>query len=206
MRTRATAFRRLQVITLALLVGGCDQPAPTQAVGEGSAAMGVVTADHMHPGEALPLHVRGVATLIRQEFAPDFGPPLFGRSLFDGRCSVPSDYVIRFFLQGQATHLGRFTSTAEHCSEIDFQTGLSSIVDGILTLTAADGDELWDHYKGQVTPSDGATETHSFLGGSGRFAGASGGGTSHVVCDRDAGTCVFELEGVLRYDASDRSR
>lgn len=206
MTTRAAALHALPAIAMALFAGGCDQPPPTDAVDEASAAMGPVTASPVRAGQKAPFRVSGIATLVRQELAPQFGPPRFGKSTFGDRCSIPSDYIIRFSLEGQATHLGRFASTAEHCSLIDFPTGATSIHDGILTLTAADGDELWDRYEGQVAPTDAAAEIHTFVGGTGRFAGASGRGMSHVDCDRAAGTCVFELEGVLRFDASRRRR
>lgn len=154
--------------------------------------------------QELPFRLSADAIVLGQEFAPGFGPPTFGRSDFDGRCSVPSDFVVGFALEGQATHLGSFTGVAEHCSQVDFAQGGSTISDGVMVLTAADGDELWTSYV-RVTLGEGQPEDHEFTGGTGRFAGASGRGLGHPDCDRSTGTCTFELEGVIVYDASDRS-
>lgn len=186
----------------ALLALACGGSAPTDPTGEPAAA-----ANRGQPGQELPFRMSGGAVLLGQEFAPGFGPPTFQRSDFDGRCSVPSDFVIRFSLEGRATHLGNVTATAEHCTRIDFQTGLSSWRDGVLIFTAADGDQLWDSYEsaGSFPPPDPdvpSRELHEFTGGTGRFVGASGEGMSHVACDTSAGTCVFEMEGVIVYDAS----
>lgn len=191
------------LMTLAILAGGCDRPLPTEGIHEEPAALGLVAASHTQAADDVPLRIKGSATLKGQEFAPGFGPPTFGRSTFDGRCSAPADFLIRFTVQGQATHLGRFTASAEHCSRIDFQAGrTAAITDGVLTYTAANGDELRSVYERGPDPG----EDHEFVGGTGRFASASGGGTAHVACNRATGTCVFDLEGILHYDASDRSR
>lgn len=203
MTTRITAFASAPLVTLVLLGTACDEPLPTEALHEEPAVVGPVAASHARAPEALPLHIMAGATLEAQELAPGFGPPTFGRSTFDGRCSSPADFVISFAVAGQATHLGRFTASAEHCSQLDFQTGATSaITDGVMTFTAANGDQLWDHYQRGAAPA----EDHEFVGGTGRFAGATGQGTAFVSCNRQAGTCTFELTGALQYDASDRSK
>lgn len=150
----------------------------------------------------VPFRLDASAVLLAQDFAPDFGPPLFGKSDFDGRCSTPSDFLIRFGLVGEATHLGALTGTAEHCSQVDFQTGASSVTDGVMTLTAANGDELHATYMGQPGPR-GLEEHLTFVGGSGRFESATGNAISRPTCDRSAGTCVLVSSGGIAYDAAD---
>lgn len=194
----------IAVICLTFLSGsaGCD------GTGE---AVGPVDASspefNVHsPGASVPIAGRGTAILEMQQRAPGFGPPEFGRSDFGGRCSVPADLLQRFVLTGQARHLGRFTATLEHCTRIDFQAGRGEWGDGVSVFTAADGDQLWDTYTGRTAPSGQGfeDEIHVFAGGTGRFAGASGIGLFDGDCDQATGTCVFELEGFISYDASDR--
>jgi hypothetical protein len=193
--------------TLAILAMACDEPLPTTALDEGPASWDLVAAGHRQPGDEVPLRLKADGTFVGQDLAPGFGPPMFGKSTFDGRCSVPSDVVNRFSLEGQATHLGRLTALVEHCVQLDFQTGLGTITDGRITYLAANGDELRSHHEGASEETGtGSVSHHQYVGGTGRFAGASGEATSHTVCDRSAGTCVFSLEGVLRYEASARSR
>lgn len=163
-----------------------------------------IAANHGQPDKELPFSLSGDAVLLGQDFAPDFGPPVFGRSDFGGRCSVDSDFVIRFAIEGEATFLGRLTATAEHCSQIDFTTGLTTITDGEMVITSAYGDELWASYD-RTTPGAGEPEQVEFTGGTGQFVGASGGGLAHPICDRATGTCTYDLEGVIVHDASDQA-
>lgn len=189
---------------LTLLIVGCGEPNPTAPSSGTEASLdrlaAPVKAASADPQE-LPFSLSGDAVFVGQDFAPGFGPPTFGRSDFGGRCSLQSDFVIRFSMTGQATDLGEFTGEFEHCVRVDFQAGLHEDIDGIATLTAANGDELWDRYGS----SPGDPEDHRFVGGTGRFENASGGGAGSVVCDQDTGTCVFELEGEIVYDASDNA-
>ncbi|HSM36729.1 MAG TPA: hypothetical protein VK837_10070 [Longimicrobiales bacterium] len=182
---------------LALMATACDAPDPTAPLATDRGRFAPAQAQ-----VARPFRLRADAALLAVDFAPDFGPPLFGKSDFGGRCSMPSDFVVSFALEGQATHLGRFAGVAEHCSQIDFATGNTSVIsDGELILTAANGDELWTNYVrfglGEEVPED-----HVFVGGTGRFAGASGGGPGRPDCDRATGLCTFTLDGVIAYAAS----
>lgn len=184
-----------------LLAGGCESPVA------GPAPVGVaLAASRGVPGHDVPLRLTGHAVLVGQDFAPGFGPPTFGRSTFEGRCSVPADFILRFAMRGEATHLGRYTAELEHCTRVEFATGLTAVHDGEAAFTAADGDRLLDRYE-RLVPGSGSAgdpEHHRFVGGTGRFAGASGEGLLLTHCDRAAGTCDVELEGVISYDASDR--
>ena len=190
----------LTVLTLlALLSGGCERSIPTSPVADAATPRSSLD----EQGEGLPFHFSGEAVFLGRDLARDFGPPNFGKSEFDGRCSVPSDFVIRFSIAGQATHMGDVTASDEHCSVLDFATGRTlSDSDGEMTITAANGDELWVRYH----RSPGEQAHPQFTGGTGRFTGASGEATMQATCDRAAGTCVLEIEGVLAYDASQRSQ
>jgi hypothetical protein len=71
--------------------------------------------------------------------------------------------------QGQATHFGRFTVTGDVAVDV-----ITGIPDGTWTLTAANGDMLFLAMGGH-----GIDDTHGFgaftvVGGTGRFAGATG--------------------------------
>jgi hypothetical protein len=200
-----TPFLTYVLALLWLPLAGCDQPVPTGLADDYAPAMARVEARHGEPGEELPLHIEAGAVLLAQNRHPDFGPPTFGKGDFDGRCSRPSDFVISFQLDGQASHFGLFAGRVEHCTQVDFQAGNVTTSDGILVFTAANGDELWGTYQGE--PSGAGTAEHMvFDGGTGRFASASGGGIGLADCDQAAGTCVFVLDGVIAYDASDRAR
>lgn len=188
-------------LVAALAVGSCDRPAPTEAAGPGS-LIAPVEASLARRGGDRPMRANGGAVLLSQTLAPDAGPPLFGRSDFDGRCSEPSDFTISFRLEGQATHLGRITAVAEHCSWVDWELRDSWTNDGVMMFTAANGDDLWATYEGEPSGT-GTREVLTFTGGTGRFASASGGGIFFVDCDRTTGTCVWEFTGTLSFDASD---
>ena len=118
-------------------------------------------------------------TVAGVDFAPGFPG---GTSTFEGRCSVPSDYVISATYEGEMTHLGRATGQTSHCTQIDWQTGTSTYSDGLLTAMAANGDEIYGHYDNGVSGIDPQSGMYWFeddftiTGGTGRFANASGGG------------------------------
>ena len=181
-------------------LGGCGSAA-TGPDRDAAAKRPDVVASH-GASEPLPLRMTGIGLLRGQDFAPGFGPPDFGKSDFGGRCSVPSDFVIRFSLDGEGAHLGSYAADLEHCTHIDWATGFSTLLDGVVTITAANGDELWGRYE--RSGGSGTPEHYLFNGGTGRFADASGEGMALVACDRATGTCEFQLEGWILYDASDR--
>lgn len=72
---------------------------------------------------------------------------------------------------GRATHLGAFTLSGTHC-----ESWLHSY-DGLMTLTAANGDQLTGTYDTTWEFRDGQVEVQGWLnidGGTGRFAHATG--------------------------------
>ncbi len=117
---------------------------------------------------------------------PEGQAPFSGAtSLFDGRCSRPSDYVIYAAFDGEATHGGRFTGDGSHCSQLHLTPqgpGAVTYSDGRGTLTSANGSTLALRWDNGTTGFDAVTgetwfrDHFSFVGGTGLFAGASGGG------------------------------
>jgi hypothetical protein len=114
------------------------------------------------------------------------GQPGVDRSTFGGRCSVPSDYVITVTFEGEATHAGRVAGTGSHCTQILWTPagpGGVAYTDGMGALTASDGSVLYLRWGGGTSGVDPATGEMSFkdqfwfVGGTGRFAVASGGGS-----------------------------
>ena len=82
--------------------------------------------------------------------------------------TVPSQHHLD--ATGNATHLGRFTATADWTLAMPAGFGTS-------TWTAANGDELSTSFTRQAVvtpPTITFTETHTITGGTGRFANASG--------------------------------
>lgn len=164
--------------------------------------LGPVQASLDHALSATPFRLSGGAVLVAQDFAPGFPG---GKSDFDGRCSVPPDFVISFKVTARAAHLGLVSGDFEHCSRIDFETGASTLADGVAVITAANGDELWATYRTADAPMGEFDELLRFDGGTGRFESASGEALASAVCDRATGTCTFAASGTLVYDASNRS-
>ncbi len=117
---------------------------------------------------------------------PDGQPPFSGAtSTFNGRCSVPSDYVIYASFDGEATHGGRFTGDGSHCSQLHMTPqgpGAVTYSDGRGTLTSANGSTLSLRWGPGTSGFDAATgqfwfkDRFTFAGGTGLFAGATGGG------------------------------
>jgi hypothetical protein len=114
------------------------------------------------------------------------GQPGVDRSDFGGRCSVPSDYVITATFEGEATPGGRVSGSGSHCTQILWTpTGPSGVTysDGVGALAAADGSLLHLRWGGGTSGADPATgemwfkDHFWFVGGTGRFAVVSGGGT-----------------------------
>jgi hypothetical protein len=112
---------------------------------------------------------------------------------------------------GQATELGRFTMKSQDCinpagafdpnapSAYHFTSGAGGAV-----FTAANGDQLFASYSGSMTPQPGRPHTLTgnfiFTGGTGRFAGAVGGGVMWGTDDISQvviGTGQIELLGTL---------
>jgi hypothetical protein len=83
---------------------------------------------------------------------------------------------------GLASHLGRVAATSTEVLDFTASPGRVTVRDGQLVMVAANGDELhWSYGGGGPLPDASGTTpiagTFVITGGTGRFAGASGGGT-----------------------------
>ena len=104
------------------------------------------------------------------------------------RC--PDALTIGFAIEGVLSHLGRMTGGGTNCTEFALGTGSVPIWAGIAVVTAADGSTLTLAYEGlQGVPANGvASFAHSdtVVGGTGRFAGATGELTIEGLIDFSA--------------------
>lgn len=120
-----------------------------------------------------------------------------------GRCvemAAVADSVTTFKGEGIATHMGRVTVEAQHCSDLD--TGQYG--DGMLTITAANGDVLKATYTNGVSlsgpPIIPFTDVVTFIGGgTGRFTHASGGALESGVFYFLTNEWTVHTEGTIRY-------
>lgn len=144
------------------------------------------------------------------------GQPGVDKSTFDGRCSLPSDYVITATFEGHATHAGRIAGEASHCSQIEWTPqgpGGATYSDGRGVMTTANGSTIVLRYGNGTTGVNPATgemwfkDNWTFIGGTGHFVGASGAGTEGGrFKDFNAvlsGTPIpMTMEGTITYDPS----
>jgi hypothetical protein len=98
---------------------------------------------------------------------------------------------------GNATHLGRFTLDIPHIVNRADRTAI-----GFYEFTAANGDTLSADFTGQATPTPkpgvlSIVETATITGGTGRFAGATGGFTVERVFNAVAGTTAGSFSGTI---------
>jgi len=91
------------------------------------------------------------------------------------------------FVSGQASHLGAFTASFNQ--------------QGLLIMTAANGDQLWAQPTA-LTPTSDPAVLHiegNFVGGTGRFQGA-GGTFSHDINFVDAvGNIVYSYDTTITF-------
>ena len=98
---------------------------------------------------------------------------------------------------GSATHLGEFAVSVPHLVNTTTRTAA-----GTYEFTAANGDKLIAQFTGQASPTAtpgvlSIVETATITGGTGRFAGATGGFVVERLYDRIAGTTVGSFEGTV---------
>jgi hypothetical protein len=196
----------LPAVLLTLSFVGCQQSSP--AVQRQSAAPLAPSPTLDAQSVERPYRASLTFTVYDVTFAP---PGTL--STFDGRCSVPSALIMFANIAGVMAHAGRFEGTASHCNQPAVSPGAPSTYrDGLFTATVANGDILYGTYgPGTVRPDPGAPgrllfdDVFAASGGTGRFHGASGAGTSHGevtgdVPDVIAGRPVqFEQIGTITY-------
>ena len=107
---------------------------------------------------------------------------------------APSTFAaVRLDATGVASHVGRFTMVAPH--RVNLATNPAQGA-GSFELTAANGDTLTGRLEGLGTltaPPDGFTivETYTIVGGTGRFAGATG----RFTAERSVNLTTLETTG-----------
>lgn len=174
-------------------------------------AVSAAGATHGQPTQALPFHATIVGATTDIVFAAD---PFVGDT-FGGRCSVPSAWVISFAGTGHATHLGSFTWSSSHCTQLGANPPATvTISDGQFEYVTANGDILEETYGDavitSVTPETICMDTHAtFTGGTGRFSNASGSALESLCFPNTGSPVLTEMlitsNGTITYDASDRA-
>ena len=159
---------------LALLAGACDGVVSPERSSddEVAARLGRVSG-----AVATPFRARLVTTLADLRPDPSCDPPTL-LNVQEG--------------SGHATHLGSFSAVITFCVDLSDLLDDGQLTDGeslpydngVGTFIAANGDELHVAISGAVLPSDQPGFDLEFMdpfeitGGTGRFAGATGGGTT----------------------------
>jgi hypothetical protein len=167
-----------------------------------------VLANRGHPNQMVPFSAR--FTTMQTGMDATFTTP--GAE----RCTIPPPGLGWFSVfdgQGVGTHIGRYVEHNTHCTYVDGPT--ASGVRGHIELAedrivTANGDVLTGVYQGTwevnyVTGTATVDMTYQVTGGTGRFAGASGAGTSHLDQSITTGAGVGYQAGWISYDASDRA-
>lgn len=191
--------RFLVITTAALIIGACQQSSPgvptpvgptAAAVQSGAVASGVTAAINAASGQAAkgerPFKATAMFSATGIQWAGDPAAPGYAPSLFGGRCSKPSDYVITAAFDGDATHAGHVTGPASHCSQLMWGAGGAvmgaTYSDGRGVLTGANGSTIVFRYGNGTTgfdPDSGLLWFHdewTFIEGTGLFAGVTGSG------------------------------
>lgn len=165
--------------------------------------VGASTATATHGRPDLQVPIQGY--LVGVDEVPDMGAPGC-----EGDFPPDGTLLWRFTTAGtgRIAHLGRVDFSLTHCTHVDF-----TIMEGVLTISAANGDSLVLTYTGNVTqyePGDPVALMElswAVDSGTGRFANATGSGeidgVTHVP-PAGEGT-ELSLSGTIAYDASNRS-
>jgi hypothetical protein len=107
---------------------------------------------------------------------------------------IPTEFGAYFegTVAGQATVIGKFTGTFAYY--LNPSTGEFA---GVITKVAANGDEIHETFSGQYNAGfTGSTGQTVFTGGTGRFAGVTGG-TSFTGTVTSDTTAVLDFTGTI---------
>lgn len=201
---------RVCVLAVALLLVSSCTDAPLVSVDDAATGSEYSTVSKQAP-RPVPFRAE-MAWYAVPEFAPGFPA---GLDFFDGRCSVPSSWVLSYPVTGDASHLGELGGFGSHCAVVIFNPdgsigGTGS--DWELTLVADNGDELTfvgaGNYQAGTTDFGAPwwSQDWTVTGGTGRFLEAGGSGSLHGVFLGFGEPSPVTMEGELIYDASNRSR
>ena len=175
---------RTSAVLLALGLAGCAELAPTAPVPGASRPAPAHAASR--GTETRPLSGRCTTTFAP---LPRPLPPVY-RQTATGTCHL--------------AHLGRTTLLL--VQDINFAAGTQTSV--AVTYTAANGDILRAVNVGTSVRSGAGvvfSATVTFVGGTGRFARASGEARAVGTADFVANASDYTLDGWIAYDAADRS-
>ena len=138
-------------------------------------------------------------------------PTSAGDSLpFNGRVTATWDNIFNALLAppasftggGPVTHMGKTKQSGTLVLEAPIAPGIFP-GSGSVTITAANGDQLSFDYVGFLNAVTGeGTGIFSFTGGTGRFAGATGGGSFDALIDLTFATeqpMTVVLDGKISY-------
>jgi hypothetical protein len=107
---------------------------------------------------------------------------------------------------GWFLHLGIASVAVTHCTFVDMATGTGTFGPGTITLTAANGDQVdlveQGTFRIEMTPDGLASAFHMtwvVAGGSGRFAGGTGSGTTHGSSLLSTGITTASYQGEIAY-------
>lgn len=200
--THRTAVSGLSIASAALLIlGGCDAPAGPEV------AQVVATGESIRGGPvSKPFRARFLTA--GQGLRPDLS------------CGDFPWLLNTQVGEGVATHLGRFSVHITFCMNVadvlddgQLTEGESlPYVDGIGTLVAANGDELQIEISGTVVPTEHPDFDFEFrdpfqvIGGTGRFAGATGEGTTVSRVNQAADRTLHDWRGTLHMNRVGRAR
>ncbi|MEJ2542335.1 MAG: hypothetical protein P8188_20630 [Gemmatimonadota bacterium] len=116
--------------------------------------------------------------------------------VLEGTDIVVAEFPARFRSEGQFSHLGRTTSVIDLLTCTAGTDG-SVFGPGEAVHTAANGDQLHAEWTGRFQP-DGSSELWIvFSGGTGRFAGATGGGAGGGSSDPATFAGSWWFDGML---------
>jgi hypothetical protein len=223
-------FKRVLGAALAaLIVGACQQASPAAptpaspaaaAVQTAAGAPAVTTAVSAASSQAAaavrPFEATAMWMAQPPQWAGDPTAPGYAPSLFGGRCSAPSDYVISFTFKGNATHVGRLTGSGSHCSQLVWSpqgpVG-ATYSDGRAVIEGANGSTILLRYGHGTTGADPATgelwfrDEWTIVGGTGLFAGAAGSGVEGGRFESFGAILAGEpvrmwMEGTITYNPS----
>ena len=152
-----------------------------------------------HSAASLGLAVLNVLGLTGAAAAQEQVPFL---GSLDGAATVtglPPIVSVRVIAKGNATQLGQFALAIPHTVNLRYMTATGSY-----QFTAANGDRLIATFKGQAktTPTPGViaiVETATITGGTGRFAGATGGFICQRLFNRVTGKTTGSFQGTISF-------